>query len=380
MSNEPKNIAEVIEFAGERFKQIAPQHMKYDAEKGFAIQLLKNNDYLMGVAQSSPASLQQAITNVAAIGLSLNPAAKEAYLITRTIKTKDSKGADKWESRIFLEPSYVGLCKLATDSGSIEWVHAAAVHANDDFIDNGPGEKPTHKYQAFRDRGEMVGVFCTAKTTKGDYLTNVMDMQQIISVRDRSEAWKKKVKEEAKGKTYSGGPWETDFKEMARKTVVRNAFKLWPRTDERRYSMLAEAVSLSNENEGFETIQTTPNIRQPTPQQKEHFDHLLEKGDALGMFAFARAMRDIDDGLLTNLYHSFPKGQKGKYQKLFDDLCGRGQSIFMDIVDGLRQAIQTGDEMAAKELTESLADDVLKAVESAIGAHDWAAISEMVAA
>ncbi len=221
---ESKSIAEVIEIAGERFKQIAPVHMKYESEKGFAIQILKNNDYLMSIAQASPTSLQQAITNVAAIGLSLNPAEKQAYLITRTIKTKDANGKDKWEKRIFLEPSYVGLCKLATDSGSIEWVHAAAVHENDTFINNGPGEKPLHQYQAFKDRGPMVGVFCTAKTSKGDYLTTDMDMAQIESVRDRSEAWK----------ANKSGPWATDFKEMARKTVVRNAFKMWPRTDERR--------------------------------------------------------------------------------------------------------------------------------------------------
>ena len=374
--SESKSIAEVIEIAGERFRQIAPQHMKYEAEKGFAIQLLKNNDYLMSVALASPASLQQAITNVAAIGLSLNPAEKLAYLITRTIKTKDANGKDKWDKRIFLEPSYVGLCKLATDSGSIEWVHAACVHENDTFIDNGPGEKPTHQYQAFKARGEMVGVFCTAKTKGGDYLTTIMDMEKIISIRDRSEAWKAKVDNKAK----TGGPWETDFQEMSRKTVVRNAFKLWPRTDERRFSMLAEAVNLSNENEGFEPIQTTPSLNQPTPQQKEHYDGLIEQGDALGMYVFSLAMREMSDNLWTSLYHTFPKGQKGKYQKVVDDLCGRGQSIFMDIADGLLQASQSGDDMAAKELTESLTQDVLVAVEAYIGASNWAAIKDMIAA
>lgn len=373
--SESKSIAEVIEIAGERFRQIAPQHMKYESEKGFAIQLLKNNDYLMSVAMASPTSLQQAITNVAAIGLSLNPAEKQAYLITRTIKTKDANGKDKWEKRIFLEPSYVGLCKLATDSGSIEWVHAAPVHEQDTFIDNGPGEKPTHQYQAFKDRGEMVGVFCTAKTKGGDYLTNIMDMPKIISIRDRSEAWKAKVD----GKAKTGGPWETDFVEMARKTVVRNAFKMWPRTDERRYSMLAEAVELSNQNEGFEPIQTTPSLNQPTPQQKEHFDSLIEKSDALGMYVFSLAMRDISDNLWISLYHTFPKGQKGKYQKAVDDLCERGQSAFTDIVDGLRQSAQDGDDLAAKELIDSLGPDILSAIESQIGAQDWNAICEMVA-
>lgn len=368
-----KSIAEVIEIAGERFKQIAPAHMKYESEKGFAIQLLKNNDYLMSVALASPQSLQQAITNVAAIGLSLNPAEKQAYLITRTIKTKDANGKEKWDKRIFLEPSYVGLCKLATDSGSIEWVHAAAVHEHDDFTDNGPGEKPTHKYQAFKDRGAMVGVFCTAKTKGGDYLTTIMDMAKITSVRDRSEAWKAKMD----GKAKTGGPWESDFEEMARKTVVRNAFKLWPRTDERRYSMLAEAIELSNQNEGFEPIQTSPNIGTVTPQQKEHFDHLIETADAFGMYVFSLGMREISDNVWISLYHTFPKGQKGKYQKVVDELCARGQSVFVDILDGLRQAIAAGDDMAAKELTESLDKEAMRFIAAELGQATWRAVEDM---
>lgn len=373
--SEGKNIAEVIEIAGERFKQIAPAHMKYEAEKGFAIQLLKNKDYLMSVAQGAPASLQQAITNVAAIGLSLNPAEKQAYLITRTIKTKDANGKDKLEQRIFLEPSYVGLCKLATDSGSIEWVHAAAVHEHDTFINNGPGEKPLHQYQAFKDRGEMVGVFCTAKTSKGDYLTTDMDMAQIISIRDRSEAWKAKMS----GKANTGGPWETDFKEMARKTVVRNAFKMWPRTDERRYSMLAEAVELSNQNEGFEPIQTTPNLNQVTPDQKEYFDQLIEKSDALGMYVFSESIRAIGDAPWISLYHSFPKGEKGKYQKVVNELTARGMSMFSEIMDATSQAIESNDDLAAKELICDLSDEVRKMLEEKLPHQSRAILAELLA-
>lgn len=372
--SEAKSIAEVIEIAGERFKQIAPQHMKYEAEKGFAIQLLRNNDYLMSVAQGSPQSLQQAITNVAAIGLSLNPAEKLAYLITRTIKTKDASGRDKWEARIFLEPSYVGLCKLATDSGSIEWIHAACVHEHDTFIDNGPGEKPTHQYQAFRDRGEVVGVFCTAKTLKGDYLTTVMDMVQINSIRDRSEAWKAKMS----GKAKTGGPWETDPKEMARKTVVRNAFKLWPRTDERRYAMLAEAVNISNENEGFEPIQTEPSLATITPDQKAYFDQLIEKSDAVGMYLFEMSMREQSEAAWINLYHSFPKGSKGKYQKVVEQLCASGRSLLTDMADQVRIGIESNDDLAVKEIVENASQSEMDYITDQLSREEQAALKSIM--
>ena len=138
-----RNIAEYIEDTKERFNEIAPNGIKYSSEKGFAIQLLKANEYLMGVAIKNPQSLQQAITNVAAIGLSLNPAEKLAYLIPRNVKVGKS-----WESRVYLEPSYMGLIRLATNSGGIAWIQAAVVKQNDSFKDVGMGQAPLHEYEA----------------------------------------------------------------------------------------------------------------------------------------------------------------------------------------------------------------------------------------
>jgi len=69
MSEEKKSLAEFMDDTRERFINIAPNSMKFDAEKGFAIQLLTNNAYLMDAALKDKASFLQAVTNVAAIGL-----------------------------------------------------------------------------------------------------------------------------------------------------------------------------------------------------------------------------------------------------------------------------------------------------------------------
>ena len=124
--------------------------MQFAAEKGFAMQILTKSDYMMKVALGNKASLAQAITNVAAIGLTLNPAEKLAYLIPR-------KGI------ICLDPSYMGLIRLATDAGSIRWCQAKIVRENDTFTIEGVDKEPTHKYSPFGDRGEVVGVYCIAK-------------------------------------------------------------------------------------------------------------------------------------------------------------------------------------------------------------------------
>lgn len=350
---------EAIEQTRERFLQIAPQEIKFETEKGFAVQILKNNDYLMMVGKNHPNSLNQAIINVAAIGLSLNPAEKQAYLISRTVKT-EINGKPVYQSRIFLEPSYMGLIKLATDSGSIKWVQAYPVYSNDEFVFNGAGEKPTHKFNAFaKDRGDFVGVYCVAKTADGDYLTAIMDSDQVNSIRDRSESWKAHMKDKSK----SAGPWGSDFVEQAKKSVIRQAFKTWPRTNLNR---MATAVEISNDNEGFEPILSSPNLGDYTAEMKEYFDSLIEKGDALRMFVFQVKTNEQNESTFTNLYHSFEKGQKGKYQKVIDDLIAKGYNIISDIRVALNDAINADDDVGVQENISGFDADTVDVILSGI--------------
>jgi recombination protein RecT len=357
MSNEITTWVDAIEKTRERFLQIAPTEMKFETEKGFAVQILKNNDYLMTVAQNHPVSLMQAVTNVAAIGLSLNPAEKQAYLIPRSVK-----GDKGYVTKIFLEPSYMGLIKLATDSGSIKWVQAFVVYSNDEFMFVGAGEKPVHKFNPFQPvekRGEFIGVYCIAKTADGDHLTNMMSAEQIFDIRDRSESWKSFKA----GKVKSGGPWQTDFAEQAKKTVIRQGFKTWPRTNLNR---MAAAIEISNDNEGFEPILTSPNLGDYTAEMKEYFDGLIENGDALRMFVFQVKTNDQNESIFTNLYHSFEKGQKGKYQKVIDSLIARGYDIVSDIRVALNDAINADDDMAVKENIIDFDKDTIDVILSGI--------------
>lgn len=352
------SIAEVIDLTKERFKSVAPTGINYDAEKGFAMQLLTNSGYLMKVAQGNTASLAQAITNVAAIGLSLNPAEKQAYLIPRTVKE-----GGNYVSKVFLEPSYMGLCKLATDSGSIEWVQANCVYKNDTFTDNGAGKSPNHSYDAFsKERGEFVGVYCVAKTHSGDYLTTIMDADEVSGIMERSESVKA-----YRNKKGGGGPWISDFKEQAKKTVVRRAFKMWPRTNLNR---MAEAIHLSNENEGFEPILTSPSLTNFTADQKAYYDQLIEQSDALGMYVF---LQTIEEGVSNNLYHSFER-PKGRYQDIVDSLERSGASLFRDCIHAMNDA--NGDDLAVLEVSEDLTADALELMKPQLSDEVLAIISE----
>lgn len=355
MSNE---LAAYIDKTQDRF-QIAPASMRFDAERGFALSLLSSNQYLREAAEVCPNSLVQAMASVAAIGLSLNPASREAYLITRNIKVGDNQ----WQARVCLEPSYMGLCKLATDSGGIKWVQANCVYSHDDFVDHGPGERPSHTYSAFsKDRGEFVGVYCVAKTKDGDYLNTIMDAEKVYSIRDRSEAYARRKM----------GPWVTDFEEMAKKSVIRQAFKTWPRSEGGR---MAEAVHLSNENEAFEPLLTSPKITSYTAEQKQYFDQLIEQGDALGMFAFMKTLDNVS--IITGLYNSFESGKKTQYKRIVGDLESKGRVIKDEYVTAIDQYAEMKDDAGLAELLSEVPDDVLKIIKQECSADALGYINEL---
>lgn len=197
-------------------KAATDDRMVWAKECQFAIQLFQNNKYLADIAFQNQASTQNAIINVAAIGISLNPAQKLAYLVPR-------KGA------ICLDISYMGLMHIAQKSGAIKWCQSAIVRKNDQFRREGLDKPPVHVYNDFdtaEQRGEIVGAYVVVKTDDGDYLTHTMRIADIYAIRDRSEAWKK-YKQDSSKKC----PWVTDEEQMILKTVVKQATKYWPRRE-----------------------------------------------------------------------------------------------------------------------------------------------------
>lgn len=187
--------------------------INFDREAGFAMQILQSNSYTLGIALQNPESLRAAVTNVAAIGISLNPAQKQAYLVPR----KGPGGVPA----VCLDISYMGLLHLAQIAGAIFWGKAFVVRANDVFTLNGLDKPPTHSFSPFAKtdvRGDIVGAYVVVKTCDGDYLTHTMTVDDINAIRARSESFK----------SGKNSPWLTDYEEMAKKTVVKQAHKYWP--------------------------------------------------------------------------------------------------------------------------------------------------------
>ena len=273
MANNKQQIAhkdvwgEAVRKAKDRFEALAKSNalrMDYGAEALYATQALMSSDYLSKVASENPTSLQMAIVNVAAVGLTLNPARGLAALVPR-------------DGAIRLDIMYRGLVHIAVETGSILWAKAELVYSKDKYVHNGPCAAPTHVFDPFGPRGDVIGGYCLAKMPDGEFMVETMAESEFVKVRNASSAW-------TKGGTGKKGPWEAWPDEMRKKTLVKRASKSWPAKTPR----LATAMQILNEDngEGLAVLDGQASVVDETG------DNPVEAGDATRVSAEARTHID----------------------------------------------------------------------------------------
>lgn len=202
--------------------EVAGNLVNYRREAGFALDIIRKSEHLQ---KCSAESIRVAVRNVAAIGITLNPVLKLAYLVPR-------------EGMCCLDISAPGLVKIATDSGSVLAAKAVVVRANDTYEPRGPFDMPVHQYKAFAsdaERGEIIGAYSVAKLHNGTVIVDELNMDTINKIRSVSKA--------------RNGPWQQWFEEMVKKTTVKRGYKSWPKTE--RLSMADDVL---NQHEGLEEV------------------------------------------------------------------------------------------------------------------------------
>jgi len=218
-------IAKAMQDAG-----FNPERVK--KEISFAIQIINKSP---GLQKCSQQSLQAAVLNISNIGLSLNPVAREGYLIPRW----DS--LNKCSVAVF-DPSYIGLVKLLTDSGSVKSMLCQLVYSGDNFeVDLANNGNPViHKPELTRSkRGDVTGVYALATLIDGTRQVEYMSIEEVNEIRERSETYKA-----FKAGKIQSCTWITDAGEMTRKTVIKRIYKYLPRTD--RMTQIDEAIAADN--------------------------------------------------------------------------------------------------------------------------------------
>lgn len=196
-------------------------------EASFAAQILANSSYL---AQTTIESQQIAFQALAESGLTLNPMMKLAHLVPRN-------------GKCILEPSYQGMVKLLTDTGSVRHIEVQVIYENDDCeIDMASDRKVLrHVPYAMRglEKGEVLAFYSNATLVDGSKHFEFMGRADVDAVRETSEGWKA-----YKSGKIKSTPWSTNYEEMGRKTVIKRHCKHLPKSD--RWQFLAKAIDLDN--------------------------------------------------------------------------------------------------------------------------------------
>lgn len=157
--------------------------------------------------ECTPQSFLGAMMTAAQLGVEPNTPLGQAYLIP-------FKNHGVMETQFQL--GYKGMIDLAYRSGEISTIQAHVVYANDRFSYSF-GLNPTLEHiPATADRGEPTHVYAVFRTKDGGFGYDVMSMDDV-----RQHARKY-------SKSYGNGPWQTNFEEMAKKTVLKRVLKYAP--------------------------------------------------------------------------------------------------------------------------------------------------------
>lgn len=240
VSDRPPTLREVVARMAPEFRKALPGHIsaeRFVRTAQTAIAMTRNIDRV-----KSPHSLLAACTKAAADGLILD--GREAAIVV------DYNGEAQYR------PMMRGLLKLAYQSGELKGIVVEIVRQGDKFRHRPTNllEPISHEIDHDNERGEARVVYAMAELKDGGIVHEVMSVADVNRIRDRSDAWKA-----FQAKKIKSTPWDTDWAEMARKTVFKRLSKYLPSSNEK--NTLQQAVEREDE---AVTIEAEPVQEAPT--------------------------------------------------------------------------------------------------------------------
>lgn len=207
--NEQPTVATFLEQMKPQIARALPKHMNADRLARIALTEVRRTPLL---GRCTPESFGGALMTIAQLGLEPGAATGEAYLIP----FKNTK-AGTYEVQLII--GYKGMAKLYWQSPLAKSLDAQSVHENDQF-DYVYGLEPKLEHRpALTNRGKVIAYYAVATLTSGGAAFVVMSPEDVEAIRRRSRA-------------KDDGPWKTDYDAMAKKTCVRQLFKLLPKSPE----------------------------------------------------------------------------------------------------------------------------------------------------
>lgn len=233
---QPGTVYEFIEAMKGEMARALPRHLNADRMARIALTEVRRTPLL---ARCTQASFGGALMTCAQLGLEPGVSG-EAYLLP-------FRNTRKGIYEVQLIIGYQGMAKLFWQSPLARSLDAQTVYAEDDF-EYAYGLEPVlrHKPSMKDDRGPAIAHYAVARMSGGGSAFIVMSPGDIEKIRQRSRA-------------KDDGPWKTDYEAMARKTCLRQLFKLLPRSPELSQALAQdEAVRTDLSAEALDMEQEYP--------------------------------------------------------------------------------------------------------------------------
>lgn len=199
-----KSMQDYIKAMAPAIKAALPSVMTPERFTRIVLSALSSNPKLQ---QCTPQSFLGAMMTAAQLGLEPNTPLGQAYLIPFR-----NKGTLECQFQL----GYKGLIDLAYRSGQVTMIQAHTVYENDEFSYELGLEPKLHHVPALCDRGDPIAYYGVFHTKDGGFGFQVMSVSDVRSHAQRYS------------KSYTSGPWQTNFDEMARKTVIKKLLKYAP--------------------------------------------------------------------------------------------------------------------------------------------------------
>ena len=197
-----KEMQQCIKVMMPEIKKALPSVITPERFTRIVLSALSSNPQL---AATTPQSFLGAMMTAAQLGVEPNTPLGQAYLIPyRNHGTLECQ----------FQLGYKGLIDLAYRSGEVSMIQAQVVYAGDEFeYSFGLEPKLEHK-PAKESRGEATFVYAVFRTKDGGFGFDVMSIDDVRAhARKYSQAYNK----------GSTSPLQTNFEEMAKKTILRRA-------------------------------------------------------------------------------------------------------------------------------------------------------------
>lgn len=253
VSGKSHTIQDYIKIMEPEIKKALPSVITPERFTRMVLSALSVNPTL---ASCTPKSFLGAMMTAAQLGVEPNTALGQAWLIPYR-----NHGVLECQFQLGTK----GLVDLAYRSGEVSIVDAHEVRENDEFEYEFGLDPKLHHKPARQDRGRSIAYYGMFRTKNGGYGFCVMSYDDVL--------------EHAKkySKSFVNGPWQTNFDEMAKKTVLKRALKYSPlRSDFARQLSSDETIKSNISDDMYsvpdETIYAEFDVKDAEDANSSHED------------------------------------------------------------------------------------------------------------